>query len=82
MPNRKASTHKPLSAERARRVAVNLRTAREAAGMTQEEVAASAGVSVQLIRRIEAGTGNPTLGSLDAIATAVETDLASMIADR
>ena len=72
MPNTKTGTHRPLPASTAKALAVALRARRETAGLTQEQVASAAGVSVQLVRRLEAGTSNPTLGTLHAITTALD----------
>lgn len=46
----------------------NIRTARHSAELTQEQLAAASGVSVQLVRRLEAGTANTTLGTLHAVS--------------
>ena len=40
--------------------------------VTQEDLAARAGVSVQMVRRLEAGTANPTLGTLHAVTSALD----------
>jgi transcriptional regulator with XRE-family HTH domain len=67
-----------LSPEHERSLARVLRDARESAGLTQEEVASGSGVSVQLVRRIEAGTSNPTLGTLAAVAETLKTSVAEI----
>jgi transcriptional regulator with XRE-family HTH domain len=40
--------------------------------MTQEDLATSALVSVQMVRRLEAATANPTLGTLHAVTAALD----------
>lgn len=72
MPNTKASTHRPLPPQVASGLAKAIRAHREGEGLAQESLAARAHVSVQMIRRLEAGTANPTLGTLHAITTALD----------
>ncbi|WP_281274139.1 helix-turn-helix domain-containing protein [Nocardioides aurantiacus] len=79
MPNRKASAHRPLPPAIAQRLATTLRATRENAAMTQEATASAAGVSVQMIRRLEAGTANPTLGTLHAVAGALDTNMVVLL---
>lgn len=45
-----------------------VRTMRAISGMTQPEFARHRGVAVKIIRDLEAGTGNPTIRSLNNIA--------------
>jgi DNA-binding XRE family transcriptional regulator len=71
VPSSKAARHRPLPPDHATALARSIRQAREEADLTQEQVAASSRVSVQLIRRLEAGTANPTLGTLTAVAAAL-----------
>ena len=72
MSNTKAGTHRPLPTTTAKTLASRLRYLREQAGLTQEQVAGAADVSVQMVRRLEAGTANPTLGTLHAVTTALD----------
>ncbi|MCA1981396.1 helix-turn-helix domain-containing protein [Nocardioides nematodiphilus] len=72
MPNTKTGTHRPLPPETAKALARALRHRRESSQLTQEDVASRAGVSVQMVRRLEAGTSNPTLGTLHAVTTALD----------
>ncbi|MET8521700.1 helix-turn-helix transcriptional regulator [Nocardioides sp. NPDC004968] len=72
MSKTKAGTHRPLPTTTAQTLASRLRYLREQAGLTQEQVAGSADVSVQMVRRLEAGTANPTLGTLHAVTTALD----------
>lgn len=79
MPHRKASSHVPLSAARGRALGERLRTARVDAGLTQEETAERCGLSVQHIRRLEGGIANPTVGSLYALAEALDASLPDLL---
>jgi len=72
VPNAKTGTHRPLPSETAGALASALRTHRETSHFTQEDLATRAGVSVQMVRRLEAGTSNPTLGTLYAITAALD----------
>jgi DNA-binding XRE family transcriptional regulator len=45
-----------------------VRRMRHLSGLTQPQFARHRGISVQALRQIEAGTGNPTVKTLDAIA--------------
>ncbi len=51
---------------------------RQAAGLTQEELAENAEVSAKAIGLLESGRGNPALASLEAIAAALGISLAEM----
>lgn len=72
MPNIKTGSHRPLPEPTAQALAAALRAHRSTAGLTQEDLATRAGVSVQLVRRLEAATANPTLGTLHAVTTALD----------
>lgn len=48
-------------------------------GRTQEEVAEAAGLSVQFLRRIERGTGNPSYLTLRALGSALDVPLDRLI---
>jgi DNA-binding XRE family transcriptional regulator len=52
----------------------NVRRARERRGWTQEQLAAVSGVSLRRVQGIEAGRGNVTLDTLDALAGALGVD--------
>jgi transcriptional regulator with XRE-family HTH domain len=52
-------------------VAKQLRNARQQSGLTQMELAKIIGVTRQVITRIESGTQNVTLETLEKIATAL-----------
>lgn len=70
--NAKTGTHRPLPEHTAKALATALREHRANRGVTQEDLATKAQVSVQMIRRLEAGTANPTLGTLVAVTTALD----------
>jgi transcriptional regulator with XRE-family HTH domain len=57
-------------------LARNLRRLRLARALSQDDLAAEAGLRQALISAIEVGTANPTLESLDRLASALGTDLA------
>lgn len=78
VPTRKAAPHLRLPPEAAASLGTALRHMRVSAGLTQEELAASSGASVQLVRRIEAGTSNPTLGTVAALAAAMNASIADL----
>ena len=48
-----------------------IRRLRESAGLTQVQVAVAAGMSPDTYSRIEQGTGNPTLASIQAVLEAL-----------
>ena len=79
MPAQKSSTHAPLSAEAAKVLASAVRDARKSAGLTQEALGERSGLSIQHIRRIEAASANPTLGSLEAVAKALQVSLVDLV---
>lgn len=72
MPNVKTGSHRPLPEPTAQALATALRAQRTSAGLTQEDLASQAGVSVQLVRRLEAASANPTLGTLHAVTAALD----------
>ncbi|MDO8981310.1 MAG: helix-turn-helix transcriptional regulator [Afipia sp.] len=63
-----------LSAKRI--LARNLRRLRLERALSQDDLAAEAGLRQALISAIEVGTANPTLESLDRLASALGIDLA------
>lgn len=72
VPNTKTGTHRPLPESIAAALGTALRDSRTKRGVTQEDLATRAQVSVQMVRRLEAGTANPTLGTLHAVTTALD----------
>ncbi|WP_040297785.1 helix-turn-helix transcriptional regulator [Afipia sp. 1NLS2] len=65
-----------LSAKRV--LARNLRRLRLERALSQDDLAAEAGLRQALISAIEVGTANPTLESLDRLASALGIDLAAL----
>lgn len=58
-----------------------LKTLRKDAGLSAERLGAAAGVTGRHIRRMEAGTSQPTLGVAHLIAQAVGVPVSSLIHD-
>jgi DNA-binding XRE family transcriptional regulator len=63
-------------------VGAKIRKLREAKGVTQEELAAAAGMMRSNISRIEAAKHRPTLETLERIAKALNASVADLIAPR
>jgi transcriptional regulator with XRE-family HTH domain len=60
----------------------NLHRHRRAAGMSLAELAAAAGIGKSTLHALELGDGNPTLGTLWALATALEIPLGELLDDQ
>lgn len=60
----------------------NLRAARRRAGMTQESLAAAAGVSTETVSRVERGAFEPSLSTAVALAGVLGVDLGSLAGGR
>lgn len=60
-------------------LARNLRRLRLERGLSQDDLAAEAGLRQALISAIEVGTANPTLDSLDRLASALKIDLSGLL---
>jgi transcriptional regulator with XRE-family HTH domain len=58
----------------------NIRTARHAAGITQEEASASAGISYRSFAELERGRGRPALMTLVAVAEVLDVSVADLVA--
>jgi predicted RNase H-like HicB family nuclease/transcriptional regulator with XRE-family HTH domain len=58
----------PIQVRQRLAVAIQIRWLREDLGLTQRELAGKAGVSQQQIAKLEKPSGNPTIGTLEAIA--------------
>jgi transcriptional regulator with XRE-family HTH domain len=58
---------------------VNVRTARQRAGLTQAELAHRAGLAQPAISLIEAGQANPTVQTLQQVADALGCPLADLL---
>jgi transcriptional regulator with XRE-family HTH domain len=63
------------------RVGTRLRQLRLARKLTQERLAEAAGLSYKFVGEIERGIGNPTLTTLDSLATALDVALNELVAD-
>jgi len=60
-------------------LAQNIRAARRALAMSQEELAHQAGIDRTYASQIERGIGNPSLRVIFAIAQALEVDLSELL---
>jgi transcriptional regulator with XRE-family HTH domain len=58
-----------------------LRSRRSAQGRTVASVAMQAGLSVPYVANLENGRGNPTLGALHRLATALDAPLSELLAE-
>ncbi|MFZ5682991.1 MAG: helix-turn-helix domain-containing protein [Pseudomonadota bacterium] len=59
-------------------LARNLRRLRLERGLSQDDLAAEAGIRQALVSAIEVATANPTLESLDRLASALKIDMAAL----
>lgn len=64
-----------LSQTRREALAARLTAHREAAGLTREELANRAQITVEQVQRLERGVANPTLATLYAVADAFDRPL-------
>lgn len=62
-----------------KRVGANMRSAREALGVSQEELADRAGVHRTYISGVERGVRNPTITVLEKIAKALRVKAATLL---
>ena len=60
-------------------VGENVLTHRETAGMSQEDLAALTGLSVEVLDKIERGHADPRLLTLEAIAIALRAELGDLL---
>jgi transcriptional regulator with XRE-family HTH domain len=60
-------------------IAAALKREREAAGLSLTEVARQAGIAKSTLSQLEAGTGNPNLETLWALAVALDVSLADLL---
>jgi ribosome-binding protein aMBF1 (putative translation factor) len=65
--------------ELARAVGENVRSARDAAGMTQAALSIKAEIDIPNISRIESGKHMPTLWTLNKLANALNVSLARLV---
>lgn len=56
-------------------VAINLRRLRVAKGLSQDELALRAGVERAYVGHLDRGTKNPTITTLDKLASALECEI-------
>ncbi|MET4802817.1 helix-turn-helix transcriptional regulator [Bradyrhizobium sp. LB11.1] len=64
-----------------RRVAANLRTQRQRAGMSQETLAAAVGTSFQQLQKYERGVNRISIGRLILACEALEISFSSLLTD-
>lgn len=81
VPGTKSSAHRPLPKGAAVALGRAVRQRRQERGLTQEGLAVAGDVSVQMVRRLEAGTANPTLGTLHAITQALEVSWSELLVE-
>lgn len=81
-PPSAARRHGYDKADRAIRVAFELRALREKRGLTQRELADRVGTTQSAIARLEAGHISPSLPTLDKVATALGAEVSLTIVDR
>ncbi|MGH9347904.1 MAG: helix-turn-helix domain-containing protein [Vicinamibacterales bacterium] len=63
------------------RVGARLKQLRLSRKLTQEQLAEAAGLSYKFVGEIERGIGNPTLTTLDALASALDVGLPELMFD-
>lgn len=63
------------------RVGARLKQLRLARNLTQEQLAEAAGLSYKFVGEIERGIGNPTLTTLDSLASALQIALTELVVD-
>ncbi|MFC9675739.1 helix-turn-helix domain-containing protein [Streptomyces sp. NPDC056949] len=61
-------------------VGAKIRLRRQQRGMSAAEMARGAGLSKATLSQLEAGNGNPTIDTLDAIAIALRIPIADLLA--
>lgn len=63
------------------RVGARLKQLRLARNLTQEKLAEAAGLSYKFVGEVERGLGNPTLTTLAALASALQTTVVDLVSD-
>jgi transcriptional regulator with XRE-family HTH domain len=63
-----------------RQIAMNLKRARKAKGLSQYALAKAAGVSREYLRKLEAGGSDPTVGMLTRLAKALGVPVTELLA--
>ncbi|MER7179687.1 helix-turn-helix domain-containing protein [Streptomyces hyaluromycini] len=61
-------------------IGAQIRLRRTQRGMTSAELARRAGISKATLSNLEAGTGNPTIGTIDALAIALRIPITDLMA--
>jgi transcriptional regulator with XRE-family HTH domain len=61
------------------RLAVKLKALREQRGLSQEELAAAAGLSRTYLARLETARQDPTLSTIEKLAKALNVDVAKLL---
>jgi antitoxin HicB len=69
----------PIRVRQRLAVAIQIRWLREDLGLTQRELAGKTGVSQQQIAKLEKPSGNPTIGTLEAIARSSGAQLSTVL---
>lgn len=62
-------------------IGANIRRLRKAAGLSQEDLAAEAGIDMRYLGGIERGQENPTIGVLAGIAKALGVHPSTLLSD-
>lgn len=73
------ANHNPDSTQASIEIANRIRSARARAGFTRKQLAAASGASERYLARLEAGTGNPSIEMLMAVADALGLAVADLI---
>lgn len=81
MPGRKKALHITLAPGVGELLGQRLRAEREAARITQETLAHTAGISTMQVQRIERGVTNPCMGTLYAIGDTLHIDLPDLLGE-
>lgn len=63
------------------RVGVRLKQLRHARKLTQEQLAEAAGLSYKFVGEVERGSGNPTLVTLEALASALQVTVVDLLGE-
>ena len=61
------------------KLAVKLKALREQRGLSQEELAAAAGLSRTYLARLETARQDPTLSTIEKLAKALKVDVAKLL---
>lgn len=74
------SSHKKRTTAR-ERIARNLQSLRLKKGLTQDQVAATAGISQTFFSQVETGKRNVSVDTLQSIADVLDVDIVDLLAD-